>query len=68
MDMSLPLFPGPPGYKVDLDHPQRTGQAEIFWVGGVGMVLMTFFLGMRIYTKTFFARNFSADDGKNAFT
>jgi hypothetical protein len=39
------------------------GVALNFWVGGVGMFLAATFLGIRIYTKTFLARNFAADDG-----
>lgn len=62
MDMSLPLFPAPDGYIVNLADPQRSGKSANFWVGSVGMVLATFLLSIRIYTKTFLARNFSADD------
>jgi hypothetical protein len=64
MDMDLPLFPAPEGYVVDIANPQRMGAAVNFWVGGVGMLLATAFLSIRIYTKTFLARNFAADDSK----
>jgi hypothetical protein len=63
MNMDSPLFPAPEGYVVDMENPQRMGVALNFWVGGVGMFLAATFLGIRIYTKTFLARNFAADDG-----
>ena len=63
--MDLPLFPAPAGYLVDMENPQRMGAAVNFWVGGVGMFLATTFLSIRIYTKTFLARSFAADDSKS---
>ncbi|KAF3004843.1 hypothetical protein E8E13_004733 [Curvularia kusanoi] len=63
MDMNLPLFPAPEGYVVDVANPQRMGEAANFWIGVIGMIVAAIFLGMRIYTKVVFARNFSADDG-----
>ncbi|KAF2744974.1 hypothetical protein M011DRAFT_460462 [Sporormia fimetaria CBS 119925] len=62
MDPRTPLFPAPEGYIVNLDNPQRSGVAANLWVGSVGIVLSTILFSIRIYTKTFLARNFSADD------
>jgi hypothetical protein len=64
MNMDSPLFPAPEGYVIDMGNPQRMGVALNFWVGGVGMFLAATFVSIRIYTKTFLARNFAADDGK----
>ncbi|EMD96464.1 hypothetical protein COCC4DRAFT_204728 [Bipolaris maydis ATCC 48331] len=62
MDMNKPLFPAPPGYVVNLSNPQRTGVAANLWVGAVGMIISALFMAVRIYTKTRFAKRFSADD------
>lgn len=64
MDMNQPLFPAPEGYIVDLANPQRQGQVANYWVAGVGMVLATIFLGIRVYTKTVLSRSFSTDDSE----
>lgn len=64
MDMNKPLFPAPPGYVVNLSDPQRTGEAANLWVGAVGMSIAAFFMAVRIYTKTRFAKRFSADDSE----
>ncbi|KAF1833323.1 hypothetical protein BDW02DRAFT_552717 [Decorospora gaudefroyi] len=61
--MSQPIFPPPTGYVVDLENPQRTGVAANMWVGIMGMMLSSLFMGVRIYTKTKLAKNFTADDG-----
>ncbi|KAF2026714.1 hypothetical protein EK21DRAFT_73583 [Setomelanomma holmii] len=61
--MDHPIFPAPPGYVVDLAHPQRSGVTANFWVGSVGMVVTAVFICVRIYTKTLLARNFTSDDG-----
>ncbi|KAF1844010.1 uncharacterized protein K460DRAFT_155831 [Cucurbitaria berberidis CBS 394.84] len=63
MDMDKPIFPAPQGYVVDLANPQRSGLAANFWFGVVGMAVSAAFMGIRIFTKTALARNFSADDG-----
>jgi len=64
MDMNQPIFPAPPGYFVDLDNPQRTGEAANFWVGTLGMIVAAIFMVIRVYTKTRLAKNFTPDDGK----
>jgi hypothetical protein len=64
MDMNQPIFPAPSGYVVDLDNPQRTGEAANFWVGTLGMIVAAIFMATRVYTKTRLAKNFTPDDGK----
>lgn len=64
MDMNQPIFPAPPGYVVNLDNPQRTGEAANFWVGTSGMIVAAIFMATRVYTKTKLAKNFTPDDGK----
>jgi hypothetical protein len=63
MDMDQPIFPAPAGYIVDILHPQRSGEAANIWVGTVGMVISSLFMGIRLYTKIKLAKNFTADDG-----
>jgi hypothetical protein len=64
MDMNQPIFPAPPGYVVDLENPQRKGEAANFWIGTVGMIVSAIFMVIRVYTKTLLAKSFTADDGK----
>ncbi|KAJ4990703.1 integral membrane protein [Stagonosporopsis vannaccii] len=60
--MSQSLFAAPDGYVVDFENPQRTGQAANFYAGCIGMVLATSFLGIRIYSKVFLAKQLCTDD------
>ena len=64
MDMNEPIFPAPPGYVVDINNPQRTGEAANFWIGTLGMIVAAFFMAIRVYTKTRLAKNFTSDDSK----
>jgi len=64
MDMNKPIFPAPPGYIVDVDNPQRTGEAANFWIGTLGMIVAAIFMAIRVYTKTRLAKNFTPDDSK----
>jgi len=64
MDMNKPIFPAPPGYIVDVDDPQRTGEAANFWIGTLGMIVAAIFMAIRVYTKTRLAKNFTPDDSK----
>jgi len=64
MDMTKPIFPAPPGYIVDVDDPQRTGETANFWIGTLGMIIAAIFMAIRVYTKTRIAKNFTPDDGK----
>jgi len=64
MDMNKPIFPAPPGYIVDVDNPQRTGEAANFWIGTLGMIIAAIFMAIRVYTKTRLAKNFTPDDSK----
>ncbi|KAK7949297.1 Integral membrane protein [Apiospora aurea] len=57
------FLPPPPGYDVDFIHPQRRGDAEIYWVTGVGNVLIALFVGQRLYTKVAFSKGLHLDDG-----
>ncbi|KAL1797158.1 hypothetical protein ACET3X_003764 [Alternaria dauci] len=62
MDMNQPIFPAPPGYVVDVDNPQRTGEAANFWVGTLGMIVAAIFVVIRIFTKTRLAKSLTPDD------
>ncbi|KAI4641193.1 hypothetical protein J4E93_008072 [Alternaria ventricosa] len=62
MDMNKPIFTAPPGYIVDVDNPQRTGEAANFWIGTLGMIVAAIFMAIRVYTKTRLAKNFTPDD------
>ncbi|KIW03028.1 uncharacterized protein PV09_05682 [Verruconis gallopava] len=56
------LVPAPSGYHVDFEHPQRRGIPAAYWVTGVGLVISTMFLAMRLYTKIRIVREFKAED------
>jgi hypothetical protein len=62
MDMNQPIFPTPAGYVVNVLNPQRTGEAANIWVGTIGMIVSSFFMGIRLFTKVKLAKNFTADD------
>ena len=62
--MNKPIFPAPPGYVVDVDNPQRSGEAANFWIGTLGMIVAAIFMTIRVYTKTRLAKNFTPDDSK----
>jgi hypothetical protein len=64
MDMNRPIFTAPPGYAVDIDHPQRSGEAANFWIGTLGMIVAAIFMAIRVYTKKRLAKNFTPDDSK----
>jgi hypothetical protein len=49
MDMNQPIFPAPAGYIVDILHPQRSDEAANIWVGTVGMIISSLFMGIRLY-------------------
>ncbi|KAF7672479.1 hypothetical protein GT037_009510 [Alternaria burnsii] len=66
MDMNQPIFSAPPGYVVDVDNPQRTGEAANFWVGTLGMIVAAIFMVIRVFTKTRLAKGFTPDDSKLA--
>ena len=58
------FLPPPPGYNVHFAYPQRRGDVGIYWVTGVGNVLMAFFVGQRLYTKVAYSKGLQLDDGK----
>jgi hypothetical protein len=62
MDLSKPIVPAPHGYVVDLENPQRRGEAIIIWVGIVGMVIATTLLFIRAYTKLVVVKTLASDD------
>ena len=64
MDMNKPIFPAPPGYIVDVDNPQRAGEAANFWISTLGMIVAAIFMAIRVYTKTRLAKNFTPDDSE----
>jgi hypothetical protein len=66
MDMNQPIFSAPPGYVVDVENPQRTGEAANFWVGTLGMIFAAIFMVIRVFTKTRLAKGFTPDDSKLA--
>lgn len=56
------LLPAPPGYVVDFDHPQRRGLPAGYWICGVGLLLSSSFLAMRVYTKLRLSKDFKLED------
>ncbi|KAL1594363.1 hypothetical protein SLS60_010123 [Paraconiothyrium brasiliense] len=62
MDLNKPIVPPPTGYVVDLENPQRRGEAVITWVGIVGMVIATTLLLIRVYTKLVVVKKLASDD------
>lgn len=61
-DLNKPIVPAPNGYIVDLQNPQRRGEAIITWVGIVGMVFATTLLMIRGYTKVVLVKKMASDD------
>lgn len=61
-DGVLTVLPAPAGYVVDFENPTRTGNVAGYWVTGIGLILSTSFLAMRMYTKLIITKNFSLDD------
>ncbi|KAK7920006.1 Integral membrane protein [Apiospora marii] len=57
------FLPAPPGFEVNFTHPQRRGDLEVYWVTGLGNVLMLFFVGQRLCTKVAFSNGLLVDDG-----
>lgn len=62
MDLNKPIIPAPAGYVVNLEDPQRRGEAVITWVGCIGMVIATTLLLIRLYTKLFIVKKIASDD------
>lgn len=62
-DGVLTMLPAPAGYDVDFEDPARRGVLAGYWATGIGLVLSTSFLAMRIYTKLVITKSFSVDDG-----
>jgi hypothetical protein len=65
VDLDRPIVPAPGGYVVDLEHPQRRGEAIITWVGIAGMAIATLLLVVRAYTKIVLVKKLSSDDCKS---
>ncbi|KAJ8109483.1 hypothetical protein OPT61_g7428 [Boeremia exigua] len=61
-DLTKPIVPAPDGYIVDLQNPQRRGEAVITWVGIIGMVIATTLLLIRVYTKVVLVKKMTSDD------
>lgn len=60
---TVALLPAPDGYgPVDFDNPQRRGVPACYWITGVGFILATSFLTMRIFTKLRIVRDFKSED------
>lgn len=62
MDLSKPIVPAPAGYVVDLENPQRRGEAIITWVGIIGMIIATVLLVIRAFTKLVVVKALASDD------
>jgi cytochrome c-type biogenesis protein CcmH/NrfF len=58
------FLPAPSGYVVNFDHPQRKGIPMVYWVTGVGLVLATIAITMRIYTRARIVKEFKYEDCK----
>ncbi|KAK5101415.1 hypothetical protein LTS08_005022 [Lithohypha guttulata] len=58
----LTILPPPEGYIVDFDSPARNGNIAGYWITGIGIVLSTSVLAIRMYTKVFIIKDFSLDD------
>lgn len=65
-DLEKPIVPTPTGYVVDLENPQRRGEAVIIWVGIVGLVVATILLVIRAYTKVVLVKKVASDDCKSS--
>ncbi|TLD32550.1 hypothetical protein E2P81_ATG05526 [Venturia nashicola] len=61
-DLEKPIVPAPVGYVVNLENPQRRGEAVIVWVGVVGLVIATILLMIRAYTKVVVVKKIDAGD------
>ncbi|KAH6883257.1 hypothetical protein BKA58DRAFT_435004 [Alternaria rosae] len=62
VDLTQPIVPAPGGYVVDLENPQRRGEATILWIGIVGTAISTCLLAVRVYTKVMLVKKVSSDD------
>ncbi|KAI4623571.1 hypothetical protein J4E80_003382 [Alternaria sp. BMP 0032] len=61
-DLTQPIVRAPDDYVVDLENPQRRGEAIILWIGIVGTIVSTFLLAVRAYTKAVLVKKLSSDD------
>jgi predicted nucleic acid-binding Zn ribbon protein len=68
INLNAPIVSAPVGYVVDLENPQRRGEAIIVWVGVTGLVMATVLLMIRAYTKIALAKKVTSDDCKFSFT
>ncbi|KAI4939977.1 uncharacterized protein J4E92_001264 [Alternaria infectoria] len=66
-DLTQPIIPAPDDYVVDLENPQRRGEAIILWIGIVGTTISTFLLAVRAYTKVVLVKELSSDDSCEPF-
>lgn len=64
VDLAQPIVPVPDGYVVDLENPQRRGEATILWIGIMGTAISTCLLAVRAYTKVVLVKKVSSDDCK----
>jgi len=64
-DLTQPIVRAPDDYVVDLENPQRRGEAIILWIGIVGTIISTFLLAVRAYTKAVLVKKLSSDDCKS---
>lgn len=58
-----PAAAPPAGYTTNLNDPETNYNVAGIAVAVLGIVLMTVFLAVRVYTKAFLSRRFGLDDG-----
>lgn len=61
-NLNKPIVPAPANYVVDLENPQRRGEAIITCVGIMGIVNATALLIVRAYTKVVLVKKIASDD------
>lgn len=59
---SAPAAPAPAGYHVNMQNPQVKDVEIGLWISIVGVVVATFFLVLRVYTRPLLTRMFGVED------
>ncbi|KAE9962581.1 hypothetical protein BLS_000164 [Venturia inaequalis] len=62
IDLEKPIVSAPVGYVINLENPQRRGEAVIVWVGMIGLIVATILLMIRAYTKVVLVKKVASDD------
>lgn len=66
IDLEKPIVSAPVGYVINLENPQRRGEAVIVWVGMIGLIVATILLMIRAYTKVVLVKKVASDDCKSS--